>query len=456
MEKYDIIVIGAGPAGYIAALKAAGFGKKTAVVEMDQLGGTCLNRGCVPTKSLLHSAEIFRQAKEGERFGVMCPDVQLDAGRMYARRDEVVSTLRAGIARLFQSSKIALYHGRAVVGAENTVLVEQDGETTQLCAENMILATGSSPAIPPIEGAGLPGVVTSDDLLTGEAPVYRSLVIIGGGVIGAEFAAFYTTLGCRVVIIEALERILPTMDRELSQGLAMNLKKRGAEIHTGSVVKRLSRSDEGLKCTFEEKGVECSASAEAVLIATGRRANTQGLFAQGLSVEMQRGMIVTDAHFMTSVPGIYAVGDITRGAALAHVASAQGTVAAEHIAGRCPSIDLETVPSCVYTSPEIASVGLTADEARAAGRAVKTGKALMSANGKSVISGAERGIIKLVFDAQSEELLGAQLMCERATDMIDVFSTAIVAKLKKEELLRVIHPHPTYSEAVADALAAVK
>lgn len=275
--------------------------------------------------------------------------------------------------------------------------------------------------------------------------------------IGIEFASFYAAVGCRVTILEAQERILPTLDRELAQGIAASLKKRGVEICAGATVRRLSSRDGGgVVCRWESRGTENTAEGEAVLMATGRRPNLEGLTAPEIPLQAQRGYVEVDGHFQTSIPGVYAIGDLIRGPALAHTASAQGITAVEHMFDLPPSIHWNAVPSCVYTSPEIASVGMTADEARAQGRTVKTGKALMTANGKSVLSGAERGIIKLIFDGETDVLLGAQLLCDRATDMIDALSTAVSAGLTRRELLCVIRPHPTYCEAVNDALAAVK
>lgn len=447
MSDYQLLVIGAGPGGYVAALKAAKLGLKTAIVEGRDVGGTCLNRGCIPTKALLHTAEVYTQAKEGAFLGVNAEGISVDFAAAQRRKNEVTEKLRLGIEGLFKQKKVDLLRGTGTILAPGKVSV--DGK--EYTADHILIATGSVPARPPIPG--LEHALTSDDLLEGEGRMFSSLVIIGGGVIGVELASVYNALGCHVTILEAMDRILPNMDREICQNLTMILKKRGVEIYPSSMVSAVEKmKDDTLSVRYTNKGTENTAQGEAVLCAIGRRANTAGLFGEGFSLDMERGRILTDENFQTSVPGIYAIGDVTAKIQLAHVASAQGTACVEKLAGKAAPADLALIPSCIYTSPEIACIGITADEAKAAGRSVKVGKFVMFANGKTVISNGERGFIKIVADAESGVVLGAQLMCERATDMISQLTTAVANGLTAEQLLAVVRPHPTFEEGIGEAL----
>jgi len=453
-EIYDLVVIGAGPGGYIPALKAAGWGKKIAVVERRELGGTCLNRGCIPTKTMLHTSELYRACQNAEAAGLTIHGASTDAAALQARKEEVVKTLRDGIGQQFKKSKIDTCQGTGTITAPGRVQVTSvDGTVTELEAEHILIATGSVPSIPPIEGADLPGVVDSDDLLSKADGFFDRLLIIGGGVIGVEFATIYSDLGRQVTVIEAMERILPTMDREFSQNLKMIMKKRGVDIHTGATVKRIEKTETGLSCIYEEKGAEHSAEADGILIATGRRADTSGLFAGdgGVKPDMDRGRILVDEHYRTSIPGISAVGDVIGGIQLAHAATAEGCLAVAHMFGEKETGDISTIPSCVYTDPEIASVGLTADEAKEKNIPIKTGKYIMSVNGKSVLSMQERGFIKLVADPETNRILGGQLMCARATDMIGEIGLAISKGLTAEDLADVVMAHPTFSEGIGEA-----
>ena len=447
MSDYQLIVIGAGPGGYVAALQAAKRGMKTAVVESRDVGGTCLNRGCIPTKALLHTAEIYTQAKEGETFGVRAQDLTVDFAAAHRRKAEVTEKLRLGIEGLFKQKKVDLIRGTGTIVAPGKVAV--NGET--YTADHILIATGSVPARPPIPGLEL--AVTSDELLEGAAEAPKSLVIIGGGVIGVELASVYSALGCEVTILEAMDRILPNMDREICQNLTMILKKRGVKVFPGAMVNAVEEGPDGaLLVRYTCKDQPGEARGEAVLCAIGRRPNTAGLFGDGFSLDMERGRILTDERYQTSVPGIYAVGDVAARVQLAHVASAQGTNCVELLAGQEPVIDGRYIPSCIYTDPEIAAVGLTADEAKAQGRAVKVGKCLMSANGKTVIADGQRGFMKIVADAETGVILGGQLMCQRATDMITQVTAAVVNGMTAQQLLSAMRPHPTFEEAMGEAL----
>ncbi len=448
--QYDLIVIGGGPGGYVAAIRAAQLGLKTAVAEKAELGGTCLNRGCIPTKALMHSANLYRELDGAEEMGISISGKEAGFKAMHARKAKVVEQLRGGVAQLLKGNGIDVLEGTAAFTSPESITVNGEAYT----AKNFIIATGSKPAVPPIPGANLPNVVTSDEMLDTDSCDYKELVIIGGGVIGVEMASIYNGIGRKVTVIEALDRLLANMDREISQNLSMILKKRGVAVNTAATVTGITEENGRLTCTFERKGAAETVSADGVLICVGRRPLTEGLNPEAAGIELERGRIKVDAHYRTSVPHIYAIGDVTGGIQLAHAAEAQGIAAAEHICGMAATVNPNLVPSCVYTSPEIATVGITADEAKQQGLAVTTGKYIMSGNGKSVIENEERGFIKLVFDAQSEKLLGAQLMCGRATDMIGELVTAVSAGLTKAQLAMALHPHPTFCEGITEAVHA--
>ena len=452
MSDYQLLIIGAGPGGYVAALHAAKRGLKTAVIENREVGGTCLNRGCIPTKTLLHSSEIIAGINGGEKFGVGAERVHFDMSAIFARKREVSAKLSGGIEGMFRAAKVDLLRGTGTVTGSGTVkFVGEEGEKV-ITAERILLATGSVPARPPIPGLDLPGVLTSDELLEGCDHLYDSLVIIGGGVIGVEFATFYADLGCKVTIIEGLDRLLPNMDRELGQNLSMILKKHGVDVYTNSLVANVEKDGDALKVNFTNKDKALSVSGEAVLCAIGRRPYTEGLFADGVSVEMNGRSIRVDENYETSLPGVYAIGDVSSKIQLAHVASAQGTDCVERMVGGKGMTDLSAVPSCIYCVPEIACVGITADEAKAAGREVVSGKYVMFSNGKTVIRDGDRAFMKVVADKATHVIVGAQFMCEHATDMISEMATAIVNGLTVEQMLKVLRPHPTFEEGVHDAL----
>ena len=454
MKEYQLIVIGAGPGGYEAAIRAAQLGLTTALIERRDVGGTCLNRGCIPTKAMLHSAQLYREAANFELFGLHTENTSFDWAKVHQRKNDVVVKLRTGIEQLIKANKIDFFNNSASISGKNDVQLDQ-GEVIR--GENILIATGSVPARPPIPGLDLPNVVTSDELLddphfTQADSLAKEILIIGGGVIGVEFASVFSSFGCHVTIVEAMERILPTMDREISQSLNMVLKKRGVSIHTGAMVEKLEQDENGLVCHFTEKGKAQAVPAQQVLVAIGRRPNTQGLFAEGFEVACERGRIVTDENFRTSVDSIYAIGDVTSKIQLAHMASAQGICAVHTITGQNPPIDLRYVPGCIYTDPEIASVGITEDEAKQQGIPVKKGKFLMTGNGRSLIDEQERGFIKVLAHQETDVILGAQLMCSRATDIVAELATAIVNGLTCAQLAGVIRPHPTFCEGVTEAV----
>ena len=448
-NEFDLAVIGAGPGGYVAAIRGAQSGMKVALIEEREIGGTCLNRGCVPTKALMHSANLYRQISRSDLFGIEATDLKYDMEKIYSRKDEVVSKLRSGVEFLISANQIEIIRSRGLITDQNTIKTKD----REIKAKNILIATGSSPARPPIPGLDLPGVMTSDELLNQQqGPGCQSLIIIGGGVIGMEFAGIFSSFGCKVTVIEAMDRILSTMDREIAQNLSMIMRRRGVTINTRARVNKIEQTEEGLICHYTQKETSKVAEAQAVLVAIGRKPNVDGLFSENLNIKTERGIVVNE-HFQTNIPSIYAIGDvISDGIQLAHLASAQGITAVSHMIGNPSPVDLNTIPSCIYTEPEIASVGLSADQAKAQGLSIKTGKFPMSGNAKSIIEDEDRGFIKLVFDSETEVILGAQMMCGRATDLISEMSTAIVDKLTLADLGSVIRPHPTFIEGISEAL----
>ncbi|MCI5597608.1 MAG: dihydrolipoyl dehydrogenase [Lachnospiraceae bacterium] len=454
-QTYDIVVIGAGPGGYEAAIKAAQLEKKVALIEKNAVGGTCLNRGCIPTKALMHSAHLLEEMKNCEELGIKAEQVSVDFGQLHERKSQVVGQLQDGICQLLKANKIDLFQGKAVITEPGQIKVTTEEENLEISADKILIATGSVPSRPPIPGLDLPGVVTSDEILEGAGKEFSHLIIIGGGVIGIELATVYEALGTKVTVIEAMKQILPNLDKEISRNMAMILKKKDVDVHTGAMVKQVAECDGGLAVTYEEKGKEVTVEGDGVLVSIGRRANIEGLFEGEPLVETERGAIVVDENFKTSVDGIYAIGDaVYRNIQLAHVASAQGISTVCHMFGVESELDLSLVPSCIYTSPEIAAVGMTADQAKEAGIAAKESKFLMSANGKSLISREERSFIKVLFEEESHRIIGANMMCARATDMISEFSLAIEKKMTLEDMASIIRPHPTYAEGITEAVEA--
>jgi len=451
MADYQLIVIGAGPGGYEAALRAAKLGKKVAVVEKREAGGTCLNRGCIPTKTLLHSSSIYRDAKNGAHCGIHADGITVNMTEIFAYKREISQKLSSGIESLFKAAKIDLLRGMALITGSGCVRVtDAEGQSADYTCDDILIATGSVPSRPPIPGLEL--AMTSDELLEGCDHLYRSIVIIGGGVIGIEFATFYADLGCEVTVIEGMDRLLPNMDKELGQNLALILKKQGVKVYTNAMVQSVAKSGEDLSVNFVCKEKSETIAGEAVLCAIGRRPYCDGLFADGISVEMDRSSIAVNENFETSLPHVYAIGDVSSKIQLAHVATAQGIACVERLCGTENHTDLSIVPSCIYCRPEIAVVGLTEAEAKEAGVPVKVGKHIMFDNAKTLIAGPGRCFMKLVAHAETHELVGAQLMCEHSSDMIGGISQALANHMTVEQFCRAMRPHPSFEEAMTAAL----
>lgn len=456
MSDYQLIVIGAGPGGYTAALQAAKLGLRTAIVERREVGGTCLNRGCIPTKTLLHASQVYFDAKNSAPIGVHVGDISVNLTEMFDYKRNVSAKLREGIETLLAKTKVDVLAGSAVIIAPGTVVVTgADGERTTYTADHILAATGSVPLCPPIPGLDLPGVLTSDQLLEGTDELYDSIVIMGGGVIGAEFATFYNNLGCQVTLVEGASRLLPTMDKELGQNLGQLLKKRGVEVLTSAMVQRVEQGENGLVVTVEQKGKEKQVAGQVVLCAIGRVPDWAGLFAPELTPEQEGKRLKVDETYQTSIPTVYAIGDLSAEIPLAHVASAQAVACVNLLCGENAQTDLSVVPSCIYSSPEIAVVGLTEAEAKEQGIAAVAGKCIMFSNARTMIEDPGRCFMKIVADKASHEILGAQFMCQHASDMISQISEAMVNHLTAEQMLRTMRPHPSFEEAMMEALEAL-
>ncbi len=450
---YQLIVIGAGPGGYTAALRAAALGLHTAVVECREVGGTCLNRGCIPTKTLLHASQVYRDAVDGAGMGVHAAGATFNMEEIFAFKRSVSEKLRGGIHSLLKSAKVDLIEGVGRIAAPGEVdVTAADGGVTRYTAERILIATGSVNVRPPIPGLELPGVMTSDELLEGSDQLYDSLVIIGGGVIGVEFATFYRNLGCAVTLVEGMDRLLPNMDRELGQNLQQILKKQGVEVLTNAMVQSLEQTGDGLSVHLLQKGAEKTVTGEKVLCAIGRRAYWDGVFAEGMTPACRGKSLLVDENYRTSIPGVYAIGDASSVVQLAHVAAAQGTACVERMCGVADHVDLNVIPSCIYSTPEIAVVGVTEAEAKEQGIPAVAGKCIMFGNARTVIEDPGRCFMKLVAHAETHEILGAALMCQHASDMISQISAAMVSHQTVEDLRRVMRPHPSFEEAMTEAL----
>ena len=442
---YDLIVIGGGPAGYTGAIYAAQNGMKTAVVEKDQMGGTCLNRGCIPTKSLLHTAEEIRSWRNSKIF---LNEPEFDIQALYEKTGNVISQLRTGVETLIKANGIDLIRGNAFIKDAKTVTVDGEEHT----ADHILVAAGSIPAKLNIEGSDLEGVISSDDLFADLPEKIGKLVIVGGGVIGCEIASVYSELGSEVTILEYMPNLLPQMDKDIGKNLQVILKKRGVKIQCGAQVTGFSKVDQ-LQCHYTVKGKENTVDADMILVSTGRRANVAGLFDESLGIEVNRG-IVTDGNFETAVKGIYAAGDIRSSSImLAHAASAEAVNAVAHMLQKKPPVCTDVIPACVYTSPEIAVCGLSEEAAKEKGIEARSKKVTLFSNARTMIAEADRSFIKIVYD-ENDKLLGAALMCERASDLVNEYSAAIVGGLDIHQMASIIRPHPSFSEAATDIFEA--
>jgi dihydrolipoamide dehydrogenase len=451
---YDVAVIGGGPGGYVAALRAARLGAKVILLEKDAVGGVCLNRGCIPTKALIASAGKLNELKNCAEFGIRAENVGFDFAAVMARKNAVVSQLRNGTAGLLKAAGVELVSAAASLAPGKAILAKLPGGKDKISADKIIIAAGSQNVPPPIEGIDLPGVMDSDGLLAiKEVP--ESLTIIGGGVVGIEFAGIFQAFGCQVTVVEALPNILDRMDRDIINRLGVSLRKQGVKLLAGAKVKRIARSGGALSVTVESAGGERDLLSQTVLCSAGRLPALDGLGLENAGVAFDRRGIAVNERLETNVPGIYAVGDVTGRSMLAHAASAAGEAAAEHACGQNSAMDFANIPSCVFTAPEIAGVGLTEQEARQKGRETVFGKFNFAGNGKAAAAGETDGFVKIVADGQTHAVLGMHIMGARASDIIMEGVLAVKNRLTAEQLAEAIHPHPTFSEAVMECARAL-
>ena len=456
--QYDIVVIGAGPGGYVAAIRAAQLGLKTAVVERQYWGGVCLNIGCIPAKALLHTADLLEEARDGKRFGVVAQQVSLDWGAAMANKDRVVKVSTQGVSFLMKKHKIDTFNGTGRLTGRGAIQVTgEDGKQTSLVAKNVIIATGAKPRDLPQIGAAFDEdriLSSTGALVLKEVP--KSLLIVGAGGIGCEFASMYRAFGSEVTLVEMLPRIVPIEDEEISAELGRAFSKRGIKIMTGAKLGGVDRGESQVVATItDSSGKEQKIAAERMLVGIGWQAsNNKGIGLEELGVATdERGFIQVNGMMQTNIDGVYAIGDCTvKTPWLAHKASAEALVAAEHIAGHHPpAIDYEKVPGCTYCSPEIGSIGLTEAKARERGYDVKGGKFPFSANGKARILDARVGFVKVVADKQYDEVLGIHIIGPHATELIAEGGVALSHEATAESLMRTIHAHPTLYEALGEA-----
>ncbi len=451
--EYDVIVLGSGPGGYVAAIRASQLGLKTAVVEKESLGGVCLNWGCIPTKALIKSAQVFEYIQHAEDYGITVKEATHDFGKVVKRSRDVADGMSKGIQFLMKKNKIDVVMGYGKVLPGKKLEVKGDQGTQILSAKHIILATGGrSRELPSLPQDGKKIIGYREAMTLATQP--KSMVIVGSGAIGVEFAYVYNAMGTQVTIMEYLPNIVPNEDVEVSQALERTFKKNGIDIQTGTEVTKVDTSGKGCVVTYKNAKGEQTLTCEVVLSAVGVATNIENIGLESVGIKTEKGRVVVDDMYRTSVPGYYAIGDIVKGQALAHVASAEGIICVEAIAGHHPAaLDYGNIPGCTYCSPEIASVGMTEKAAKEAGYEIKVGKFPFSASGKASAAGAKDGFVKMIYDAKYGELLGAHMIGANVTEMI----AEIVAVRKLEttgmELLKTVHPHPTMSEAVMEATA---
>ena len=455
MADYDVVVIGAGPGGYVAAIRAAQLGMSAAVIEDDNVGGVCLNWGCIPSKSLLRNAEVLELVKNAGEYGISVGEINYDYGKAIDRSRQVVRRLTGGVGSLLRKNGVEHISGHATLRSANTIAI--DGSERAISADNVIIATGARARhIPGIPVDGETVLTSREAIVLREVP--RRVVIVGGGAIGVEFADIYHSYGAEVMIVEMLPRLVPLEDEEISQQLERVFRRRGIEYKTGAMVKSVVVSDGAATVAVTDSdGSETEVECDKVLVAIGVQGNSDGIGLEAAGVDTDRGFILVDDEMRTNVPGVYAIGDVTGKLPLAHVASAQGVTAAEVIAGLNPMpLDYTLMPRATYCRPQIASFGLTEQQASDAGYSYKVGRFPMAASGKALAMGESSGMVKLVVDDEVGELLGAHMIGPEATELLGEVGLSRLLEGTTTELGWLVHPHPTISETIKEAALAVE
>jgi dihydrolipoamide dehydrogenase len=453
---YDLLVIGSGPGGYVAAIRASQLGLKTAIVEKENLGGVCLNWGCIPTKALLKSAQVFEYIKHAEEYGIKTSGAQADFGAVVKRSRGVADGMSKGVQFLMKKNKIDVINGIGkLLPGKKVEVTDSSGKKTTHEAKHIILATGGrSRELPQVKQDGKKVIGYREAMTLSAKP--ESMLVMGSGAIGIEFAYFYAAMGTKVTVVEFLDRILPREDKDVSKEMEKIFRKKGIDILLSTSVEKVDGSGKGCKVSLKDKeGKTSILECDIVLSAVGIQTNIENLGLEAVGVKTEKGLVLTDDFYQTNVPGIYAIGDIVKGPALAHVASAEGIVCVEKIAGHHPEpLDYGNIPGCTYCWPEVASVGMTEEEARSKGYEIKVGKFPFSASGKASASGNKEGFVKVIFDARYGEWLGAHMVGANVTEMIAEVVAARKLETTGHEILKAVHPHPTMSEAVMEATAA--
>ena len=451
--NYDVIILGSGPAGYVTAIRASQLGLKTAVVEKESLGGICLNWGCIPTKALLKSAQVFEYINHAEDYGITVKDANADFTNIIKRSRDVADGMSKGIDYLLKKNKVDVINGYGKVKKGNKVSVTADGKSTDYSAKHIIIATGArSRELPNLPHDGKKIIEYRKALSLSKAP--KKMVIVGSGAIGVEFAYFYNSMGTDVTIVEFMPNIVPVEDIDISKQLQRSFKKSGIKVMTNSSVEKVDTDGTGCKVLIKTKKGEETIECDVVLSAVGIAANIENIGLEEVGIKTEKGKIIVDDYYNTNISGYYAIGDVLPTQALAHVASAEGITCIEKIAGQSPEpIDYGNIPGCTYCSPEIASVGLTEDAAKEAGHEIKVGKFPFTASGKASAAGHKDGFVKVIFDAKYGEWLGCHMIGYNVTEMIAEAVVARKLETTGNEVLKAIHPHPTMSEAVMEAVA---
>lgn len=454
--SYDIIVVGSGPGGYVAAIRASQLGLKTAIVEREELGGICLNWGCIPTKALLKSANVFEYLTHAEDYGIKVSDGEVDFKSMIKRSRDVADGMSKGIQFLMKKNKIDVLkgNGKILAGKKVAVTDEKDKSETHEASKGIIIATGArSRQLPNLQQDGKKVIGYREAMTLDKQP--KKMVVVGSGAIGVEFAYFYNAIGTEVTIVEYMPNVVPVEDQDISKELAKSLKKQGIKIMTESSVESVDTKGKGCKVSVKTKKGEETIECDVVLSAVGIEANIENLGLEDVGIVTDKGKILVNDYYQTNMPGYFSIGDCVPGPALAHVASAEGIICVEKIAGHTPEpLDYNNIPGCTYCSPEVASVGYTEKQAKEAGYELKIGKFPFSASGKASAAGAKEGFVKLVFDAKYGELLGGHMVGSNVTEMIAEIVAVRKLEITGHELIKTVHPHPTMSEAVMEAAAA--